>query len=128
MAADKRRINAVQRGCWGLLAGKAGDPAGDVAAVGFVGGSKGCTQGWFFVGEDEDVGDQPDQGGVAEQMHICKQESLAEDGGYDGYVHGIADVAIQSGDDEVARWKNWSGGAQALECEAGEGIEEDQRS
>ena len=70
--------------------------SGDVGAVGFVFGAEGSVERWFFVGEDEEMGDEPDDGCVLDEMDAAEEESLTEEHRYDGYVHGVSDVAVEA--------------------------------
>ena len=108
---------------WIVPWGEARDPAGDVGAIGFVFGAEGSLQSRLFVGEDEEVGCEPGNDCVGEEMQVSKKKGLAEDQRRDCKVHGVSDVAIGTGNDEVPRGKDGGGCADSLEGETGKCIE-----
>lgn len=67
---------------------------------------------------------EPDRGCVLQEADIAKEECLAQDHRDDAKIHRVADIAIQAFDNEMARWKDRSRSAQALQREACEGIEQ----
>lgn len=63
----------------GMPGSETGYPPGDVGAVGFVFGAKGFAEGGFFVEDDEQVGGQPGENCVGEEVSVTEKQSLPED-------------------------------------------------
>jgi len=96
-----------------------------MSAIGFVLGSEGPPQCWFFVEEDEQVRRQPWKCGVLDKAQVAQQEGLAENQRYDCAVHWVSDKAIKAFDDKVAGGEDGCRCADALKGEACEGFEYD---
>ena len=92
-------------------------PAGHICGESGVLDWEGSAQGGFLIGQDKDVRYEPCTQSVNENADIAEEERLAEYQRYDCDIHGVADEAIGSGDDEVLGWKDGRGRAETLECE-----------
>ena len=66
--------------------------------------------------------------GVEEKDGPTQHQSLSHDGGADGQIHRVADMAVEATDDQLLSWRNWCRCAQALEDEASKRLEEDDRA
>ena len=86
--------------------------------------AKACPQGRFFVNQHKEVKQQPDKPAVFKQHHVSKSQALAENGAHHGYVHGISNITIQAGNNQVACWEDRRRRAQALPCESGKRIQQ----
>jgi hypothetical protein len=71
------------------------------------------VEGWFFVGEDEEVCDEPGDGCVLDEVRAAEEQGLAEDDCYDGYVHWVSEVSVEALDYEVAGSEYGCGGSDA---------------
>jgi len=66
--------------------------------------------------------------GVEEKDGPTQHQSLSHDGGGDGQIHRVADIAVKATDDQLLSWRNRCRCAQALEDEASKRIEEADRT
>jgi hypothetical protein len=103
---------------------RAGDPASHVRLELPVFVAERVTERGFLVGDHEEVEAEPDDGAVFQDGGAAEDEALPYDECHDADVHRVSDVAIEAGDDEVARRCDRRWCAEALEGEAGEGVEE----
>ena len=67
---------------------------------------------------------QLDQRAIFHQRDIAEQQSLTEYRRHDRDVHGIPDVAIHSGNRQMARRESGRRRADSLECEAAEAFQQ----
>ena len=84
-------------------------PAADRGAVEFKFCAEGAAKRGFFVDEYPDVEAERDEGGVFDETETGEIESLAEDEADYSKVDGIADVAVEAGDDEMLVGKTGAG-------------------
>ena len=100
------------------------DPSSHSRAIILVFLPKLSAQGWLFIQNDESKEPEPHHQSVLEKRDAAEQQSLTEDQRDYGHIHGVAHVPIESGDDQMLRRGDRRRRPQALDGEAGEGIEQ----
>ncbi len=71
---------------------------------------------------------QEDEDGVQAEAGALEQEGLAEDDAEVGDIHGVADEAIQAGDDQGFGGRKWGEGSSTGPDEARDGFEQGQEA
>jgi hypothetical protein len=79
----------------------------------------------LFIENNKGKKCQPNKQSVPQQRDAAEEQSLAEDQQRHGHIHGIADPAIEPGNDQVLRGSDRCGRPRSLKCETDEGIEQD---
>ena len=98
----------VRLGIW-VPGGEAGDPTGDVFAVGFVGCPVAFEEGGFFEeGEVEGISGG-EKGGPGGEGPGAEDQGCGDENHDDAGQHGVAEVAVGAVDDEIF-WRIPGGG------------------
>ena len=82
----------------------------------------------LLIEHHEQMGQGPERQAPFEHAGAAEEEPLADDQRDERDIHGIADVAIPAGHDEVLWRRDRRRGAEALQREAREGVEQDGES
>ena len=96
---------------------RGGPPAVDALAIRRVIRAECATEGWLLIEHDEEMRDQEEAGYEGEQLDGLIEKGGSGDGKGGTDIHGVADEAIGSADDEAARRIKGRGGAFADEGE-----------
>ena len=104
--------------------GEAWDPPRDLGAEIFVLRPETCPKSRFFVSQHKQVKQQPDKPAVCKQPNVSENQALTENRTHYRDVHWISDIAIQSGNNQMAGWEDRRRCACALQCESDKGIQE----
>src|SRR5579872_5808661 len=107
---------------------QAGNPAWDVGAEFLIFFPEFAAQHRLFIKKHKSKKPPPDNESVLQQRNASEEQSLAEDQRRDGNIHGVAHVAIQSGNHEAPRGSNGRRRAQPLNRETRKGIQQDGKS
>src|ERR1035441_7713690 len=100
------------------------NPPRDFDAETPVLGAKTRPQGRLFVNQHEHRKRQPDKAAVFDQRDASEKQALSENGAHHRYVHRIPDIAIESGNHQMAGWEGRRGRTDALHGESDKRIEE----
>ena len=94
---------------------EAGNPAGDVATIGFVIGAEDFAEVGLFIETDEEYYEEGSDAGDDERGGVCvaKDDPEADPSGDETDVHRIADVAVKTDYHEAFRRSEGSGCAAA---------------
>src|SRR6516165_9430759 len=99
---------------------QSGNPSGNLGAESLVLGTEGRLKGRFFIREHKKVKEQPHETAVPDKARISQNQTLAENRAGNRDIHGIADVAVQAGNNQMASWENGRRRADALHGETSE--------
>src|ERR1019366_4136343 len=81
-------------------------------------------EGRLFVNQHEQVKQQPDRPAVFHQRDASEEQALTENGAHHCYVHRISDMAIESGNHQMAGWEGRRGRADSPHGESDKRIQE----
>jgi len=68
---------------------------------------------------------RPNGNTVFKNVTIAKKQPLPENQRRDRHIHRISHIAIETADDQVARWENWRRRTESFKRKAREGLQED---
>src|ERR1022692_2853366 len=87
-------------------------------------GSKTRAEGRLFVNQQNRVKQQPDEPAVLKQGDVSEKQTLTENRDGNRYVHWIADITIQTGNNQMAGREDRRRRTHALESESDERIQQ----
>src|SRR6478735_6539521 len=99
-------------------------PARDGGAERLVLSPKRPLERGFFVRHDEDVEGEPEQRAVDDEAPIAHQHRLTQDDGNDRDVYWITHITVKTGHHEIPGRRDGRGGAETLQRETRECVNE----
>ena len=83
-----------------------------------------CPKRRFFVQQHKKVEEQPDETTVFNERRVSKNQTRAENCDDHRNIHGISNITIQSGNNQMTGGKDRRRCAETLHCESAKRIQE----
>ena len=112
----------------GFPGAQAGPPRWHRASVGLVVRAESAGESRFLVPADECGGDHPEGRGVRQQNELAEDERLTDYDRQYRHIHGVADIAIQSADDQALGSGDRCRSPEALHDETYERLDQSEQS